>query len=206
MVVIILNFRIVLQIVISSRDVIMVEGTYVTVVTVQVFCNGYFLGRLLEWVSNISLFFSLKHHTHQPPKYSMSVSLLILWLAFCHLENEKEYLNHEREFDTFLSESLYAGEPGLLRVRCVQVAGLGDGVEHAALLALPPLGRGGQHAALGAALPPLGEGQPEQGRVWNWEAGYCSSILWKLQIFFGIKIFLLCYDFSTGVVHCKCWF
>ena len=76
----------------------------------------------------------------------------------------KKNINHERQFDTFLSESLYAGEPGLLRVR-IQVAGLGDGVEHAALLALPPLGRGAQHAALGAALPPLGDGQPEQGRV-----------------------------------------
>ena len=66
---------------------------------------------------------------------------------------------------TLLSESLHAGEPGLLGVRCVQVAGLGDGVEHAALPALPPLGRGAQHAALGAAQPPLGDGQPEQGRV-----------------------------------------
>ena len=65
---------------------------------------------------------------------------------------------------TLLSESLHAGEPGLLGVRCVEVAGLGDSVEHAALLALPPLGRG-QHAALGAAQPPLGDGQPEQGRV-----------------------------------------
>ena len=109
----------------------------------------------------------LNIETHQPPKYSMSVLLLLLWLAFWHLENEKEYVNHERQFDTFLSESLHAGEPGLLGVRCVQVAGLGDGVEHAALLALPPLGRGAQHAALGAAQPPLGDGQPEQGGVWN---------------------------------------
>ena len=86
MVVIILNFRIVLQIVIFSRDVIMVEGTYVTVVTVQVFCNGYFLGRLLEWVSNL-LSFIFKHWN--PPTTQIFNECIVASFMTCILAFRK---------------------------------------------------------------------------------------------------------------------